>query len=105
MNIDNILHELNNININDFSKVTSENIDNLFISASGYNGNNIRKISLKLLDEYLMWTETNKEKVPIKLTNLKMKIKYVNKNKINNKNKCDVVVNLITYLYDMNELI
>ena len=104
MNIDNILHELNNININDFSKVTSENIDNLFISASGYNGNNIRKISLKLLDEYLIWTEKNKDKVSIKLTNLKMKIKYVNKNKINNKSKCDIVTNLITYLHDMNEL-
>jgi len=105
MKNDNILHQLNNINIDDFSTLNSNSINNLLIAASGYNGNNIRNISLKLLDEYLIWTEKNKVNVSIELTNLKMKIKYVNKNIINNKDKCDVVSNLITYFHDMNELI
>ena len=105
MKNDNILHQLNNINIDDFSSLNSCSIDHLLIAASGFNGNNIRKVSLKLLDEYLIWIETNKAKVPINLTNLKMSIKYVNKNKISNETKCDIVSNLITYLHDMNELI
>lgn len=103
-NEDNILHELNNVNINSFSNLNSDDIYQLLISASGFNGDNIRNIAIELLEEYYAWTELNKNTYILPMKHIKKYIDYIklNKSKRNTK-KIDDVSNLMDYLHKVTK--
>ena len=95
-NEDNILHRLNNINIDDFSKLDENDILYLLVSASGFNGHNIRNVAIGLLKDYDIWLKLNKNNVSI-VSSKKIK-KYID---FLQNNKCTYskdLTNLITYI-------
>ena len=80
MENDNILHQLNNIHINNFSKIDDNDITTLLLSSSGFNGLNIRKVGIILFKEYKNWCIKNKNKLIFSINNLNNKIIFLENN-------------------------
>jgi hypothetical protein len=80
-----ILQELNSLidnkfDTNEFKLINSTSISHFIIAASGYNGTNIKNLSIKVLEKYNNWLMLNSNKT------------------INTNLSYDKILNIISYL-------
>ena len=96
----NIHTQMKNIKVDQLEKCNTCAISHFIIAASGYNGEEVRNVSIEVLENYRYWLKNNPECVlddSLSLNNLDTKIKNIKKKSIN----LHSIPELCTYLSEL----
>ena len=96
----NILNQMKNIETNQFAKCNSTAISHFIIAASGFNGEEVRNVSIQVLENYYNWLKINPEYIlndNLSLKYLEMIIKKIQTDSVEHHNRDKI-------LYYLNDL-
>tara|TARA_Y100000996_G_C22021950_1_gene437139 strand:+ start:107 stop:439 length:333 start_codon:yes stop_codon:yes gene_type:complete len=96
----NILNQMKNIETHQFTECNSTSISHFIIAASGFNGKEVRKISIQVLENYYNWLKVNPEYIlndNLSLKHIEMIIKKIHTNSVEHHDQDQI-------LYYLNDL-
>ena len=84
----------------EFTRINSTSVSHFIIAASGYNGTKVRDISIKVIDKYKNWLNSNLDKIlndDLTPKNIENKLNYLKENSIESCDR-DTIINYINKL-------